>query len=94
MHTTQDKSTPFSVDTIQINKVALKNNDNKRLRSFNGITTCPYGTSAFMVCIEELKIKQALASYLDGLKATNHHNQFYNKNLFNNYKRCCASYTF
>ena len=68
------KITPFSVDTIQINKVALKSNDCKRLRSFNSITTYPYCKSAFMVCIEELKIEQALTSYLDGLKTANHHN--------------------
>ena len=51
------KSTPSSVDTVQINKITLRNSDNKRLQSFNGITTFPYGTNAFMVCIEELKIK-------------------------------------
>ena len=62
------KSSPFSVDTVQINKIALKNSDDKRLRSFNGITTYPYGTSAFMVCIEELKMKQALATYLNNQK--------------------------
>ena len=62
------KSTPFSVDTVQINEIALKNSDDKRLRSFNGITTYPYGTSAFMVCIEELKMKQALATYLNNQK--------------------------
>ena len=47
------KSTPRSVDTVQINKISLKSNDDKRLWSFNGITRYPYGTSAFMVCIEE-----------------------------------------
>ena len=62
------KSTPFSVDTVQINKIALKNSDDKRLRSFNGITTYPYGTSTFMVCLEELKMKQALATYLNNQK--------------------------
>ena len=62
------KSTPSSVDTVQINKIALKNSDNKRLRSFNGITTFPYGTNTFMVCIEELKIKQALTAYIDSQK--------------------------
>ena len=53
-----------------MNKIALKNYDNKRLRSFNGITTYPYGTSAFKVCHEheELIIKRALVSYLDTLK--------------------------
>ena len=50
---------------MQINKIALKNSDDKRLRSFNGKTTYPYGTSAFMVCMEELKMKQALATYFD-----------------------------
>ena len=68
------KSTPYSVDTVEINKTALKNNDIKRLSSFNGIATYPYGTNAFMVCKEELKMKQALASYLDSVKTTNHHN--------------------
>ena len=62
------KNTPSSVDTVQINKVALKNSDNKRLRSFNDVTTFPYGTNAFMVCIEELKIKQAFAAYIDSQK--------------------------
>ena len=46
------KSTPSSVDTVQINKIALKNSDNKRLRSFM-LTMFPYVTSAFIVCIEE-----------------------------------------
>ena len=62
------KSSPFSVDTVQINKIALKNSDDKRLRSFNGITTYPYGTSTFMVCLEELKMKQVLATYLNNQK--------------------------
>ena len=61
------KSTPSSVDTVQINKIARQNN-NKRLRSFNGITTFPYGTNTFMVCTEELKIKQAFAAYIDSQK--------------------------
>ena len=56
---------------MQINKIALKNNDNKRLSSFNGITTFPYGTNAFMVCIEELKIKQAFAAYIDSQQLVN-----------------------
>ena len=62
------KSNPLSTDTLQINKIALNNYDNKRLRSFNGITTYPFGANAFMVCHEELIIKNALANYLDKLK--------------------------
>ena len=62
------KNTPRSVDTVQVNKIALKNNDDKRLRSFNGITTYSYGTSAFVMCIEELKMRQALVAYLESQK--------------------------
>ena len=59
------KSTPMSVDTVEINNVALKNYDNKRLRSFNGITTFPYSTNAFKVCFEELQMKRLYESYVD-----------------------------
>ena len=62
------KSTPSSIDTVQINKIALKNNDDKRLQSFNGITTFPYGTNAFKVCLEEPIIKQVFATYLNNQK--------------------------
>ena len=61
-------SSPKSVDTIEINKIALRNYDNKRLRSFNGIITYPYGTNAFKICLEELKIKHAFATYLNNQK--------------------------
>ena len=50
------KSKPGLINTIEINKVALKNKDNKRLRTFNGVTTYPYGTSAFKVCESEMEI--------------------------------------
>ena len=54
------KSTPSSLDTVQINKIALKNSDNKRLRSFDGITSFPYGTSGLKVCAKKLKMKHAI----------------------------------
>ena len=50
------KSKPGLINTIEINKVTLKNKDNKRLRTFDGITTCSYGTSAFKVCKSEMEI--------------------------------------
>ena len=62
------KNTPSCIDTVKMNKIALKSYDNKRLWSFNDITTYLYGTSAFKVCHEELIIKHALVSYLDTLK--------------------------
>ena len=54
------KSTPYSVDTVQVNKIALKICDNKRLKAFDGITTFHYGTSAFKVCAQELKVKHTI----------------------------------
>ena len=57
------KRTPSSVGTVQINKIALKNSDNKRLRSFDDITTFLYGTSALKVCAEELKVKLAIIKF-------------------------------
>ena len=65
------KSNPLSTDIMQINKISLKNYDNKRLRSFNGITTFPYGSSVFKVCHEELIMKNALATYFENLKRAN-----------------------
>ena len=62
------KSSPKSVHTMQIDKIALKNYDNKRLRSFSGIATYLYGENAFNVCLQELKIKQAFATYFNNQK--------------------------
>ena len=43
-----------------MNKIALKNSDNKGLRSFDSITSFPYGTSGFKVCAKNLKMKHAI----------------------------------
>ena len=40
--------------TEEVNKIALSNNDDKRLQTFDGITTYPYGTNAFKVCESEM----------------------------------------
>ena len=48
------KSNLWSTDTLQIDKISLNNFDNKKVRSFDGITTYPYGSNAFKVCFEEL----------------------------------------
>ena len=62
------KSTPVSVDTAEINKVAVKNHYNKRLRSFNEITTFRYGINAFKVCFEELQMRLLYASFVINIK--------------------------
>ena len=50
------KSKPRLINTLEINKIALKNNDNKRLRTFDGIATYPIGTNTFNVCKSEMEI--------------------------------------
>ena len=41
------KSEAHNVYTEQMNKIALSNNDDKKLQTFDKITTYPYGTNAF-----------------------------------------------
>ena len=40
--------------TEEVNKIALSSTDNKRLQTFNRVTTYPYGTNAFKVCESEM----------------------------------------
>ena len=51
------KSDYHNVCAEQINKIALSINDNKRLQTFDKITTYRYGTNAFKVCESEMLSK-------------------------------------
>ena len=48
------KSDCHSVYTEEINKIALSSNDDKRLQTFDKITTYPHGTNAYKVCRSEM----------------------------------------
>ena len=48
------KSDLHIVYTEEVNKIAISSNDNKRLQTFDKITTYPYGTNAFKVCESEM----------------------------------------
>ena len=57
--------------TEEINKIALSSNSDKRIRTFDKVTTCPYGTNAFMVCENEMLLKKIIENkkkikYSDG----------------------------
>ena len=52
------KSDHHNVYTEQINKIALSNNDDKRLQTSDKITTYLYGTNAFKVCKYEMLSKR------------------------------------
>ena len=44
------KSYYYEVCTVEINKIALSSNDDKRLQTSDRIKIYPYGTNAFKVC--------------------------------------------
>ena len=48
------KSDHHSVSTVEINEIVLSSNDDKRLQTFDGITTYPISTNAYKVCESEM----------------------------------------
>ena len=53
------KSDHHDVDTEKVNEIALNSiNDDKRLQTFDGITTYPHRTNAFKVCESEILVKR------------------------------------
>ena len=54
------KSERHDVYTEEINKIALSSNDDKRLQTFDRITSYPYGTSAAKVCKTDMLSKVSI----------------------------------
>ena len=52
------KSDHHIVHTEEVNKIALSNNDDKRLQTFDRIATYPHGSNAFKVCESEMLAKK------------------------------------
>ena len=52
------KNDHYKVYTEEVDKIALSSNDNKRLQTFDGITTYPYVANAFKVCESEIMVKK------------------------------------
>ena len=52
------RSDHHNVYTEEVNKIALSSNDDKRLQTFDRITTYPYGSNAFKVCESEMLAKK------------------------------------
>ena len=48
------KSYNHDVYTEEVNETALSSNDDKRLQTFDGITTYPYGTNVLKICEGEI----------------------------------------
>ena len=54
------KSDHHKVYTEEVNKIALSSDDDKRLQTFNRVTTYPYGTPAVKVCENEMMVVRDL----------------------------------
>ena len=54
------KSDHHEVYTEEVNKIALSNNGDKRLQTFDGVTTYPYRTNAFKLCESEMMMVKDL----------------------------------
>ena len=48
------KSDLHIVYTEEVNKIAISSNDDKRLQTYDKITTYPYGTNDFKVCESQM----------------------------------------
>ena len=53
----RSKSYHQKVYTEEVNKIALSSDDDKRLQTFNRVTTYPYGTLAVKVCENEMAVR-------------------------------------
>ena len=51
------KSDHHNVYTDEVNKIALNSNDNKRLQTFDRVTTYHYGTNVLNACESEMLCK-------------------------------------
>ena len=50
--------------TEEVNKIALSGNDDKRIKTFDRITTYPYGTNIFKACENEMLAKRKKICWL------------------------------
>ena len=51
------RSDHHRVYTEEINKIALSSNNDKRIQTFDKVTTFPYRTNVFKVCENEMLLK-------------------------------------
>ena len=49
--------------TEEVNKIALSSNDDKRIQTFDRVTTYPYDTNVFKVCENQMLLKKNTVMY-------------------------------
>ena len=79
------KNEAHNMYTEEINMIALRSNDDKRLQTFDRITSYPYGTSAGKRLIMKIPNKRELQQI-----ALNHSSDNDFKDFMKIYKKCTA----
>ena len=51
------RSNHHRVYTEEVNKIALSSNDDKRIQTYDKVTTYPYGTNVFKICENKMKMR-------------------------------------
>ena len=54
------KSDRHKVNTVEVNKIALRSDDDKRLQTFDGIETYSYRINTFKVCESKMMVVRDL----------------------------------
>ena len=65
------RSDHHRVYTEEVNKITLSSNDDKRIQTFEKITTYPYGTNVFKACEDEMRyviLKKIILNLLTHVK--------------------------
>ena len=57
------RSDHHKVYTEEVNKIALSNNDDKIIQTFDKVTTVPCGTNVFKVCENEMLLKNKVIEH-------------------------------
>ena len=52
------RSDHHKVYTEKVNKISLSSNDDKKIQTFDKVTTYPFGTNVFKVCENEMLLKK------------------------------------
>ena len=55
----RSRSDHHNVYTEEVNKIILSSNDDKRIQTFDKVTTYPYGTRFFVVCKNKMLLKNS-----------------------------------
>ena len=59
------------VFTEEVNKIALSSNDDKRIQTFDKVTTFPYGTNVSKVCENDMLLKNKLNEFDEDIDIDN-----------------------